>query len=78
MHSNIKLKLPTPKNFIILDLPHRTDRPCIPIEHLSQEESEQYAEELKQQFLDHYKKKKESVKLEWKPRIMVHHTDLKK
>jgi len=67
MKREIKLMLPPPINFILLDIPipigKRQDgfkpieRPTIPIEDLSHEEAEQYAEELKQQFISHYKSK---------------------
>ena len=70
MERKIKLQLPTPQNFIILDIPtpigQRQDgfkpieKPSIPIQDLSQDEAEQYAEELKQQFIKHYQYKKNS------------------
>jgi len=69
MEYKVKLQLPQPQNFIIIDIPttiqnalsgnRLPEKPSIPIEKLTQEQAEQYAEELKQQFLSHYKYKKE-------------------
>jgi len=70
MEYKVNLQLPTPQNFIILQIPgikyQRQDgfkpheNTTIPIESLSQEQAEEYAEQLKQQFLSHYMFKKTS------------------
>lgn len=64
MEFQLKLKMPLPQNFIIFEMPpgQRQDGikelPGIDIVQLSEEQAEQYAEELKQHFLAHYRKRK--------------------
>jgi len=74
MERKIKLQLPQPINFIRLDIPNVAikpangfnaayqEKPSIPIESLSEEEAEQFAEEIKEQFLAHYKYRKLNAK----------------
>jgi hypothetical protein len=64
MDYKITLQLPSPQNFIVIDIPTNiemaklnqsvTPKPSIAIEKLTQEQAEEYAEELKQQFINHY------------------------
>jgi adenylate kinase family enzyme len=64
MDYKVTLQLPSPQNFIIIDIPTNiemaklnqsvTPKPSIAIEKLTQEQAEEYAEELKQQFINHY------------------------
>ena len=71
MEYKVKLQLPPLQNFIVIDIPTNiemaklnqsvTPKPSIAIEKLTQEQAEEYAEELKQQFLSHYKHKKEQI-----------------
>lgn len=77
----IKLKLPSPQNFIVLDVPvsnvmqpglQRVEQPSIPIENLSETEAEQYAEELKQQFINHYKFRKLNPAVQINSRLLNH------
>ena len=72
MERKIRLELPAPQNFIILGIPtplstnlnqfKPVEKPStsIPIESLSEAEAEEYAEELKQQFLKHYDYRKKN------------------
>ena len=70
MERKIRLQLPQPPNFIILDIPTNIskpsvglnqgfkEKPSIPIESLSESEAEEFAEEIKPKFLEHYRYRK--------------------
>lgn len=62
MEKKFKIKLPAPPNFLTYEAPkgypsqNQLQQNVIPITALTKEEAESFAEEIKQQFLDHWKR----------------------
>lgn len=57
MEKSFKIKLPKPPNFLIIEIPGSSGETTIPVSALTESEARKMADDMFNQFLDHWRKK---------------------